>query len=261
MVKVQDVLENLQMLAPVETKLDFDNVGLLVGNPTALVQRVVLALDATEAVIREAIEVQAQLVLAHHPLFFSLKRINRQEPVGRKILLLAENKIAEISMHTNLDAAAGGVNDALAAAIGLSEVRALCRPEPGGQEEAIPRLGCLLQARDLQAWLPELRRNLNAPGLRYYDAGVCVRQVGVVGGSGGEDLALLARSGCDTVVTADVKYHIFQQAADLGVNLIDAGHFETETVVLKPLQKRLVAAFPQAEFTIAKNNTAIIRYA
>ena len=261
LIYVRDVFDNLNALAPVDTKLDFDNVGLLLGDMEAPVTRVLLALDVTDRVIEEAKREGAQLIVAHHPMFFSLKHITRQEPLGARLLALAESKISEISMHTNLDAAQGGVNDALAAAIGLEEIRSLCPPEAGGKEESIPRSGQLREAMALGAWLPALRQKLSAPGLRYYDAGRPVKQVGVVGGSGGEDLELLARLGCDTVVTADVKYHVFQQAADLGVNLIDAGHFETETVVLRPLQQRLSAAFPELCISIAEENKGIIRYA
>lgn len=260
MVKVKDILENLNALAPMETKMDFDNVGLLVGDGEAPVHRALLALDAADKVIQEAQEKKAQLILTHHPLFFSLKRVNREDPVGARILALAENGIAEISMHTNLDAAAGGVNDALAAAIGLKQVTALCCPEPGGRVEAMPRIGFLERPQALKDWLPGLRQALAAPGLRFYDGGRAVEKVGVLGGSGGDEAALLAAAGCDTVVTADIKYHIFQQAGDLGINLVDAGHFETETVVLKPLLAHLEAAFPEVDFSIASTNGGVVQF-
>lgn len=260
MTTVRDVFNELNALAPVETKLDFDNVGLLVGDMDAPVSRVLLALDAGNEVIDEAVQKNAQLILAHHPLFFSVKRIVQQEPLGARILKLAKHGISEISMHTNLDAALGGVNDALAEAIGLKDITHISTPVVGGSMESIPRIGFVPGKPALSKWMNGLKECLNLPGIRYVDGGKAVAKVGVIGGSGGDELEMLVSAGCDTVVTADVKYHVFQLAADLGVNLIDAGHFETETVVLAPLMKHLMATFPKVAFSIAESNKGPIRF-
>ena len=143
---VGEIFDFLNTKAPVETKLDFDNVGLLVGSRDWPVTSVLLALEITGAVIAEAAERKAGLVLSHHPLFFDLKAVSSEVPQGKKAMDLLASGIAAICMHTNLDAADGGVNDALAAALGLGDARPY---EP----EHICRLGALSEAMPLDAFL------------------------------------------------------------------------------------------------------------
>ncbi len=117
MATVQDIFSFLAKKAPVEKKLDFDNVGLLVGRSDRPVSRIVLALDIVDEVIEEAIALGADLIVSHHPLFFSLKTVTDASWTGNRALTLAENRIAAICMHTNLYAAVGGVNDSLMVAL------------------------------------------------------------------------------------------------------------------------------------------------
>ena len=231
--------------APMEQKLDFDNVGLLVGRSDRWVKRVLTALDITDEVIREGVERDVELIVSHHPLFFDLKSVTDATWTGERVLSLAENHIAAICMHTNLDAARGGVNDALLAAVGCTYVEEL---DPSTM---IGRIGIRPTPTALSEFLAEVKSSLNSSGLRYYDAGRPVHKVAVCGGSGGGEVALAHAAGCDTYVTADIKYDPFLEAKHLGINLIDADHFCTENVVVPVLRDWIATAFPDVEVLIS----------
>ena len=245
---VGDIFAFLNSKAPVSLKLGFDNVGLLVGRSDRPVQTVLTALDITDEVIEEAIREGAELIVSHHPLFFELKSVTDGTWTGSRALTLAENKIAAICMHTNLDAAEGGVNDALLQALGLSYAGEF---DP---ETHIGRIGELPEATTVQAFLERTKAALNGNGLRYYDAGKPVRRVAVCGGSGGGELALAYAAGCDTYVTADIKYDPFLEAKHLGLNLIDADHFCTENVVIPVLLGWLTEAFPALTVAVSRSH-------
>ena len=243
---VGQIFACLQAKAPVEAKMDFDNVGLLVGSPDWDVKRVLLSLDITGSVTEEAKAVGAQLVISHHPLFFSLKNIGSLDPQGVKAMNLLTGRIAAICMHTNLDAADGGVNDALAAALGVLDAAPY-------ESEHICRVGTLPEPVSLPEFLKKTKAALCCNGLRYVDGGKPVRKVAVGGGSCGSMLEETAMTGCDTFVTSDIKYDVFLRAKELGLNLIDAGHFNTENVVIPVLKQWIQEAFPEVEVVISEH--------
>lgn len=249
MTTVKDIFEFLDRKAPCETKLDFDNVGLLVGNEGREVIRVLLALDITDEVVDEAASKKAELIVAHHPMFFSLKSASTATPQGKRIVSMLEKGISGICMHTNLDAASGGVNDALAEAAGLSDISLLEERgiDRAGRVYGIGRIGYLPKEKPLAEYLPFLKKALKTKGLRFYDAGRPVRLVAVGSGSCGEYLDIAAKKGCDTFISADIKYDYFLDARRMGINVIDADHFCTENVVLPVLEKWLREAFPAVE--------------
>ena len=243
---VGQIFDFLNTKAPVSTKLDFDNVGLLAGSRDWKVDTVLLALEITGPVIAQAKALGAKLVLSHHPLFFQLKSVTGETPQGSKVMDLLTSRIAAICMHTNLDAADGGVNDALAAALGLTGAVPY---EP----EHICRLGSLPRPLQLGEFLQRTKEALGCAGLRYVDGGKPVARVAVGGGSCGSMLEETAATGCDTFVTADVKHDQFLRARELGLNLVDAGHFNTENVVIPVLQSWLSGAFPGLTTRIAEH--------
>lgn len=238
------ILECLTRLAPTEYKLDFDNIGLLVGSSHWAVHSVMLSLDITGPVIREAAEQGAQLVLSHHPLFFDLRSASSQTPQGQKVVDLLSNRIAAICMHTNLDAADGGVNDALAARLGVLGAKPF-------EAEHICRIGRLKSPMSLPSFLKLTKERLGCNGLRYVSGDRTVEMVAVGGGSCGSMLEEAAEAGCDTFVTADVKYDVFLRAKELGLNLVDAGHYNTENVVLPVLRDWLKSAFPELKILLS----------
>ena len=256
MAKTVDVLKLLEKLAPIGRKMDFDNVGLLVGDGENVVTKILVALDISDCVINEAIECGANLIVSHHPLFFQLKNIVQDDILGRKILNLAKNSISAICMHTNLDVSTGGVNDALADRLGIKDFKPMLIDgvDENGYPYGLGRFG-YVEEQALNSFLKHVKSSLRANGLRYVDSGKRVFKVAICGGSGGAELEQAAELGCDTYVTADVKYNHFLDALDLGINLIDAGHFPTENVVVDALVKYLRVNFPQINVLAAVSHT------
>ena len=239
------ILNSLSKQAPPETKMDFDNVGLLAGDPEWDISCVMLSLDITSAVIREAEQYGAGLIVSHHPLFFDLKSATPETEGGKHLLELLTRRIGAVCMHTNLDAADGGVNDALASALRLRDAHAV---EP----EHILRVGLLDKAMPMDDFLAEVKTALRCDGLRY-TGNAPVWRVAVGGGSCGSMLTEVVKTGCDTFVTADIKHDVFLRASELGLNLIDAGHFCTENVVIPVLKNWLTRSFPDLRILISSH--------
>ena len=170
MVTVGQFFDVLNETAPVRYQMDFDNSGFLVGDRSANVRSVVIALDITDAVIKEAVQLGASLIVSHHPLLFHpLKSVRAEDLTGRKVLELAKNGISAICMHTNLDIADGGVNDALMHVLN-AEVTGLL--EPAGTDEHGEPLGCgriglLGQPMDLSDFLRYVADRLQVSCRKY----------------------------------------------------------------------------------------------
>ena len=184
MATVNDIYAFLNDLAPVRYQMDFDNAGFLVGDGSAAVEHVLLALDITDDVIAEAAALHAQLIVSHHPLIFTpLRHATADDLTGRKVLALARNGIAAVCMHTNLDIADGGVNDALMVALGAEVTGGL---EPSGTDAVggmltCGRVGRLPEPMALSDFLPYVADRLHANGLRYVDGGRPVQKLAVCG--------------------------------------------------------------------------------
>ena len=250
MTTVKDIFAFLCEKAPLETQLSFDNAGFLCGREDAAVTKVVVALDITDAVIAEAAELGAELVISHHPLCFTpMKSVTTDDLTGRKFVALLSRGMSAICMHTNLDAAEGGVNDSLCAALGAENLGLLT------PEDTISRLCRLSEPMPFAGFLTHVRSALNANGLRYAGPEKPVQLFGICGGSGADSVPDAVGRGCDAFVTADVKHHQFIQADEYGIDLIDAGHFSTENVVVPVLRDWLAARFPELDVRIAASCT------
>jgi len=266
MTKVNDVYEFIKSIAPEEMALETDNVGFLVGSGDAAVSGILVCLDITGDVITEALEIGAELIVAHHPLFFSLKTVTDTDITGKKVVRLLAGGISAICMHTNLDAARGGVNDALAIAVGIADEDKEAEPLsdkvklPSGEIVSLGRVGFLKEPCCITEYLGTLKKALGVNGLRYYDAGKDVYKIAISSGSGGGEWENAIKSGCDTFITADIKYHMFLDAKELGINIIDGGHFSTENLVTEVLLDKLSEAFPAVKVTEAKSIDQTINF-
>ena len=244
---VREIEQALFRLAPKEGAMDWDNVGQLLGDPDREVQRVLVALDITEAVADEAIAEDCQLIVSHHPVmnckWLPVQTVRQDTPQGHLLLKILKSGLSAICMHTNLDVAPGGVNDALAAALGLED------PGPLGDPEGLCRMGTLASPMTLQSFAQ-----------RYAGGSGPVRKVAVGGGACGdyEDAAIAA--GCDVFVTSDLSYHQFLDAAGKGIRLIDAGHFPTEDPVCAVLAEYLRKTFPSLTVTKSASHREVIQY-
>ena len=263
MATVADILSFVENLAPRYMKCDWDNVGLLCGRRNREVKKVLVALDPFRNVIEEAIEIGADCIVTHHPLIFRnpLMAVNEDTEAGRCVLTLMEHGIAAINAHTNYDLAPGGINDVLAQTLGLQDITVI-HPE-GTDDEGRPygllRCGTIGEI-SLKAFLVGVKEHLNCQGLRYVDAGKPVRKVAVGGGSCADEMIDAMNAGCDTFVTADVKYNQFRTAYELGLNLIDAGHFHTENPAMPVLAEKLRAEFPAVEVIFSEKHTDCMNF-
>lgn len=356
---VKEIFEYLDGLAPVELAEDYDNPGLLAGEPDRQVTAALLSLDITQQTAKEAADRGAQLVISHHPVIFDPLRAVLAAGVSAPVWNLARLSLSAICMHTNLDAANGGVNDALAAALGLEDivrlgkyrgrhykkitvfvpvnyaekvrtamadagagklgaydgcafeamgsgyfrpleganpfigqkgkpecvdelrVEALCAPgkvkkavaamlaahpyevpaydifddEAVCEEYGIGRLGMLKEAETLREFALDVKDKLSSACVKVVDAGKPPRKIAVCGGAAdGDFISKAACAGADTFVTGEMKHHLYYAALEAGLNVVEAGHFATETVVLPVLKEKLSEEFPQATFEIASGN-------
>lgn len=262
MTTVADILNYIDTLAPKSMKMDWDNVGLSCGSKTQPVTKILVALDPFEHVCREAVELGADLIVTHHPLIFRpFPMVTDEAAITRGLMLLCRHGISAISAHTNLDQAPGGVNDVLAATLGLEKVEVIrpCGTDEQGREWGLLRKG-EVKEQSLESFLSAVKAKLHCDGLRYCDGGKPVRKVAVGGGACSGGLLDAIAAGCDTFVTSDVKYNEFWDAYEQGLTLIDAGHFCTENPVCRYLAEKISTQFPQIQVKISENHHDCMKF-
>ena len=258
LITVREIEKYLFQFAPKELAMDWDNVGLLIGDPDMNVTRVLIALDITNTTAREAMEKGCELIISHHPVmnchWNPVQTIRYDTPQGKLFIRLLKNNISAICMHTNLDRAKGGVNDCLAEELGLTDFIDL----PGG--DGFCRVGNLPWEISLPEFVKNIRDVLRCNGVRYADGGKSVFRVASGGGACAEYTQAAFDAGCDTFVTSDIKYHDFLDAAAMGLNLIDAGHFPTENIICRKLIEILSDAFPDLSLIQSESHREVIQY-
>ena len=261
MVTVKDIFEFINTVAPAYMKESWDNVGLNCGRMDKEVRTILVALDPFEGVCKEAVDVGADLLVTHHALLWNPGFITDETQQGKNTLFLIEHGIPCINAHTNLDCAPGGVNDTLAQVLGLQDVKVI---SPVGTDEMGREYGLLrygfVEQQSLETFLQHVKDVLGCPGLRYADGGKMVHKVCVGGGACGSELMDAYNAGCDTFVTADVKYNQFWDAKDLGMTIMDAGHFYTENPVVKVLADKIAKAFPEIRVILSQTHTDCAKF-
>ena len=254
MVKCQVVMDALERIAPKRLAEDWDNPGLLVGAFNQDIRKVLVCLDVSDGVVNQAIREGANLIVAHHPLIFKgLKKIRTDLPLGARLQQLLRHDIAVAAAHTNLDIAVGGVNDVLAEKIGLSKLSTfvITSQEEDGTMESLGRIGSLPAPMAVEDFAAQVREALPAEHVRLVNAGARpVRKVALCSGSGAEFIQKAAFMGADAYVTGDVKYHEAQTAVELGLHVIDAGHFATEFPVVEVLRQRLAEELAEYDMEV-----------
>ena len=258
---IADILKAIDSFAPGYMKESWDNVGLNCGRMDREVHTVLVALDPSFEACQEAKQIGADLLLTHHALIWKPGFVTDQTIWGKKALYLIENGIACINAHTNLDCAPGGVNDRLAQMLGLEYIQVIA---PMGTDEQGREWGLLrsgeVEEQPLSEFLSTVKEALHCDGLRFVDGGRPVRKVAVGGGACAGELMDAVRAGCDTFVTADIKYNQFWDAQDLGLNLIDAGHFHTENPIVSVLAEKIAAAFPEIEVVVSEKHRDCMKF-
>lgn len=241
---ITHIYDAIDRLAPFWLTMDFDNTGILVGDRNREVSCALLALDCTPAVVEQARQLGAQLIITHHPVIFHpLKRVNEDAVVYQ----LIRSDIAVISAHTNLDIAQGGVNDALASAIGLRDCRGLelLNEQTGAW---LGRIGTLPEPLSPEAFAAHIKACLNAASVKFSAAPRAIHTVALCSGSGADCLDAAISAGADALLTSEVKQHEYLAAAAAGISIFDAGHFDTEDIVIEPLRDYLAKEIPDVHF-------------
>jgi len=253
--KICELYDRLCEKIPPSLSCSWDNDGLMCcPDREAEVKKVLVALDVTGAVVREAIDGGYDAVVSHHPLIFDpIKAIDPADHVAKKAIDLLRAGVTVMSFHTRLDAVAGGVNDTLAARLGL------CDTSPFGVDgEEIGRVGSLASPMSLSAFAELLKTALGAPTVEVSDAGRPVCRVAVLGGSGSDDVLAARAAGADTYVSGELKHSWLTDAPDLGINLVAAGHFYTEDPVCETLKAWILEIDPT--LTVAVTNSHPARF-
>lgn len=246
-IKVQNISEIMNRIAPRQLAEEWDNPGLLVGSFDSEVEKIFVCLDVTEETVNAAVEFGANLIIAHHPLIFrAVKNFRTDLPLGKKLQTLIKNDIAVFAAHTNLDSVKGGVNDVLAQKLGLVDVKTF-------DEEifSLGRIGKLTEKMTAKDFAQHVKKSLNAESVRLVDAGdFLIEKVGICGGAGSDIISKAKFHGAQAFVTGDVKYHEAQNAVESKIHVVDAGHFATEFPIVHVLAEMLRAECEKLSYNL-----------
>ena len=236
--KIKDIYDFLDSVAPFDTAAEWDNTGLSVGSLHSEVKKVLVSLDVTNSVIDKATKIGADLVLTHHPLIFSpVSEIEN----GSVLYNAVKSGLTFISSHTCLDKASGGVNDCLAEATGIKNLRVsdidefleIGEIEPCNADEFAGRVKSALGGK-----------------VTYTDNGRIIKTVALCSGSGGDLVSVAAMEGADALLTGEAKHHEYLESKAQGIALFSAGHYETENIICEKLRNLLNNKFSELEVEI-----------
>ena len=247
---IKDIITFVETFAPLDSAMEFDNVGLLVGSESTKVNKTLIALDITDEVIDEAEQIGARLIISHHPVIFDpLKSIDENSAVYK----LINKGIAALCLHTNLDLSPTfGVNTCLAEAVEVKNGAFI--------EGECLYIGELDKAICNREFAENVKSALNCKGLRYTFGDKTVKRVAICSGSGGDMAPLACENGADVLLTGEIKHHEILDANHLGIAVIDAGHFKTEDIVIEPLREKLGDKLGDVEFIRSDNCTDKVEY-
>ena len=246
MTTVKNIYDYINSIAPFETQEEWDNAGFLIGEFRKEVKKAVLCLDVTKAVAEYAKDVEADVIISHHPVIFSgIKNVKK----GSAVYTCIENDIAVISAHTNFDLAESGINYNLASRLGLNDIKQI-----DGSFITVGKLDYEMSIDDFAQYVSD---TLEVSGLRYTDTEKPIQTI-AVGGGACEEYTELAMQNADCFVTGDMKYHAMLDCAENGYAVISAGHYETEHDSFLMLMDKLKAVFVDVEFISANQKNPVL---
>ena len=242
----KEIIQVIEATYPRTAALDFDNVGLLAGRTDKEVQRVYLALDATDGVIERAIQAGADMLITHHPLLFSpIKKVTDEDFITRRIVKLIQHDISYYAMHTNYDVL--GMADLASNVLGLKDsvVLDVTSTDDNGKEEGIGRIGNLEKEMTLKECGLDVKHKLKLNSLKIFgDMDQNIRRLAILPGSGKSCIAVALEKGADVLVTGDIGHHDGLDAVEQGLAIIDAGHYGTEYIFIDDMERFLNKKLP-----------------
>ena len=225
---VKELYESICDRIPEDLAEEWDNDGIMcLPDDSAEVNRALVTLDVTEEIVDYAIDNGFDLIVSHHPLVFKpLNSVNPENHISRKLIKLIRAGVSVMSFHTRADKVRGGVNDCLARLIGLSDI------EPLG-DDCLGRIGHLECETSMEEFASRVKSVLGTDKMLVADAYNPVYTVALVGGDGKSYIPDAIEMGADTFLSGRIGYNTMEEAAEMGINLIEAGHYATEFPVTK----------------------------
>lgn len=250
---IREIYNFINEIAPFDTALSFDNVGLLVGNYDINVSKVLLSLDITKSVCAEAKKLGANLIISHHPVIFKpLRNITFDSTAAA----LIKNDISAICAHTNLDIAEEGVNLQLARRLALSDLSSLATEE----NNSIGLVGYLKDEMDVNEFAEIVKAELDCTGIRYTNINKKIKKVAVCSGSGGSFIENAYEKSVDAFVVGEIKHSDILKANEFNISIVDVGHYKSENVIIEPLKNMLSEKFQKTQFFTSQTFSDGINY-
>lgn len=247
MIKVKDIFDYINSFAPFDTQCQWDNSGLLIGDADKEVKKIGFALDMTKEVLLDAVNNQVDLIVTHHPVIFTPQKAFLKGDIAYELAL---NGISVISAHTSFDCAKGGVNDVLCELFGLINIEGVESEECAVAMARIGELPFSDELTSLQLGKLVAQKLDTSPKVVVSDKPV--RKVALCGGAGMDFFVDAVKMGADAYITGEAKHHELLMAQDMGITLIEAGHFETENPSVEYLRTYVQKQFSQTKTIILK---------
>ena len=246
--KVKDIIKVIEDFAPLSLQEGWDNCGLCVGSPEDEVTSVLLALDCTPALIDEAVACGADMIVTHHPLIFSgLKKISPENMVGEVVIKAIKAGISIYAAHTNADKVLEGVSGAMAARLGLQNVKIL-----DGEEVGLGVVGDLSEPMSAEQAIALVKERFSLKSMKTSRPLDCmISRVAVCGGSGGSLIGAARNAGAQLYISGDISYHNFFTPD--GFMIMDIGHYESEIDIVGILFSLIKKNFPTFAVRITQN--------
>ena len=248
MIKVNNIIKEMELLAPTYLKEDFDNVGLMVGDKNKEVKKVLLALDCTLKVIEEAKKENVELIITHHPLIFKRpSSITTDTLQGKKIIELIKNDISLYSSHTNLDSVENGLNDTIVSILGFDNFKIL-EKNKRDDKAGLGRIVSLNESIQLEDLISKIKKSLNINNLRLVKGKDKVNTIAIINGSGQDFIGKAVALGADCIITGDTTYHFASDYKEMEISILDVGHFASEQITFFNVMENLKEKFKDVEF-------------
>lgn len=245
----KQLYQKFQVAIPDYLRESWDNDGIMCcPDGSSEIYRVLVTLDVTEEIVDYAIERGFDLIVSHHPLIFRpIASLDEENHISRKLIKLVGSGISVFSFHTRADKLVGGVNDRLADLLGIKDT------EPFGEGD-LGRIGRIDEPMDIQDFAYRVKQLCGSDVIRYADGFSDVHTVALVGGDGKSYVKAAIEAGADTYISGRIGYNVMEEAAEMGINLIEAGHYFTEQHICEFFRELLIDFDPNLYVEISDSN-------